>query len=428
MYSSLCSESLPDDAPWLDDPVHRRWLAADAQRQFQVFRNSLGQGPGFHVLDLAGKPLPTSVQELHSTTRLVHSYCLGKAAGLEGCDEMIDQGMRYLWSHHRDAEHGGYVWALDGDRVHDGRKLAYGHVFVLLAGASARLVGHPDADRLIEDVSGILDRHFWEEGPGLFADEWNRDWSPFSSYRGMNANMHGVEALLAAYEATGREVYLARAGRILDFFPRRIAPAHGWRLPEHYDAEWRVDRDYAGNPMFRPAGTTPGHSFEFGRLMLQHWDLAGRRDFEAPEIARALIRQALQDGWDETRGGIVYTLDLDGKPANLARYWWPVTEAIGALSSLIKLEHRAEDELWYRRLWRFADRAFIDHAAGGWFPEIDDQDRPAQTQFLGKPDIYHSVQAALFPLAPGLSRAIPAIGHAYAAATDGVPAVAAATA
>lgn len=416
MTRMLCSETFPDSAFWLDDPGHRAFLAQDSLRQFAFFRPSLAAGGGFHVLDSSGAPLPTGVQELHSTTRMVHSFALGKAAGVDDCDAVIDQGMAYLWSHHRDPDHGGYLWALDGTRPYDTRKLAYGHVFVLLAGSSARMVGHPDADRLIDDASAVLDRHFWEDGPGLFADEWNRDWTPFSTYRGMNANMHGVEALLAAFEATGREVYLHRAGRILDFFLRRIAPGHGWRLPEHYAADWQVDRAYSGNPMFRPAGTTPGHSFELGRLMLQHWDLAGRPDDGAPAIARQVIETALSDGWDADRGGIVYTLDFNGAPAIADRYWWPVTEAIGALASLLKLDRRATDEQWYRRLWRFADSAFIDHAQGGWFPEIGADGRPAQAQFAGKPDIYHSIQATLFPLTPGLSGAVTGIGAAFSAA------------
>ena len=389
---------------WLNDPAHRAFLAADARAQFDFFRASLHPVAGFHVLGYDGVPLPDTVQELHTTTRMVHSYGLGKLAGQPGCEPLIDAGMRYLWSHHRDSVHGGYVWAMDGDAVHDGRKLAYGHVFVLLAGSTARLVGHPDADRLIDDATAVLDAHFWEEGPGLFCDEWNRDWTPFSTYRGMNANMHGVEALLAAYEATGREVYLARAGRILDFFLGRIAPAEGWRLPEHYTADWQIDRAYSGNPMFRPHGTTPGHSFELARLLLQHWDLAGRPGGDAPATARAVVQRALDDGWDSTRGGLAYTLGFDGRPAIRDRYWWPVTEAIGVLASLIKLEQNAGDEIWYRRLWQFASDHFIDHARGGWFPEIDDAGRPAVTQFKGKPDIYHALQADLFPAAPGLSR------------------------
>lgn len=398
----------PADAPgfWLDHPAHRAFLKAEAARQFAFFaaspRRYPNEAPGFHVLGHDGAPLPDPLQELHTTTRLVHSYALGVASGIPGAGEIVDLGMDYLWSHHRDSTHGGYVWGMAGDAVADGRKLAYGHVFVLLAGASARLTRHPDADRLIADVAEVLERRFWEEGPGLFADEFNRDWTPFSDYRGMNANMHATEALLTAYEATGEAVFLQRAGRILDFFLGRMAPAHDWRIPEHYRADWTVDATYAGNPMFRPAGTTPGHSFEFGRLALQWWDLAGQPDDGTPGRARALIEEALKAWLPE--GGFAYTLNFDGSVDVRNRYWWPVTEAIGALAALIKLERRPEDEAWYRRLWAFADASLIDQARGGWFPELDAAGAPAATQFAGKPDIYHSVQAALFPLASGLSR------------------------
>lgn len=396
--------------PWLQDPQHRAWLRAEAGRQFDFFRASLDPQGGFFTLGHDGTPLPDRLQELHTTTRLVHSYALGQKLGVPGAAEIVDQGMRFLWSHHRDADHGGYLWGVTGDAVADGRKLAYGHVFVLLAGASAQEVGHPDAARLIADVRAVLERHFWEEGPGLFCDEWNRDWTPFSTYRGMNANMHGVEALLAAHEATGEQIFLTRAGRILDMFTARMAAAHGWRIPEHYRQDWQVDPGYSGNPMFRPAGTTPGHSFEFGRLLLQWWDLAGRPAGDAPDRARRLIEQALTDAWDDARGGFAYTLDLAGRVAIPDRYWWPVTEAIGAVAMLIKLAPRAGDEAWYRRLWHFADAKLIDHARGGWFPELDAEDRPAMRQFRGKPDIYHSVQAALFPLTPGLSRHFAGLG------------------
>ena len=397
------ASSLDATGFWLDDPAHRAWLRDDTARQVEFFQASLRVEDGFYVLGYDGAPLPDTVQELHTTTRLVHSYAMAKLAGFAQCDAVIDKGMAYLRSHHLDAEYGGYLWAMDGDKPHDSRKLAYGHVFVLLAGSSAKMVGHPDADALIADVSAVLDRQFWEDGPGLLSDEWNRDWTPFSSYRGMNANMHGVEALLAAFEATGNDVYLTRAGRILNFFMRHKARENAWRLPEHYDASWNVDKGYSGNPMFRPAGTTPGHSFELGRLMLHWWDLAGRPEDDTPQVARAVIEQALNDGWDKQRGGIVYTLDFDGKPAIRSRYWWPVTEAIGSLAALIKLERRPEDEVWYRRLWTFAEAHFVDVAAGGWFPEIGDDGKPERTQFNGKPDIYHSIQATLFPLCPGIS-------------------------
>ncbi|MEE2862340.1 MAG: AGE family epimerase/isomerase [Pseudomonadota bacterium] len=385
----------------LDDADHRAFLIRDAHRALDFFDYSVA-ADGFRTLDHDGQPMPGSLQELHTTTRLVHSYALAQLAGRPDRAGVIDRGMEDLWRRHRDADHGGYLWSITDEGPADAIKLAYGHVFVLLAASSARMAGHPDADRMLDDIRDVLDGHFWDEDAGLFRDEFTRDWQPFSTYRGMNANMHGVEALLAAHEATGDPLFLSRAGRILDFFVGGQAAAHGWRIPEHYDQDWRPDPDYAGNPVFRPAGTTPGHSFEMARLLLHWWDLAGRPSDTAPQQARALVATALNDGWDQARGGLVYTI-RDGRADRASRYWWPVTEAIGAIAALIKLDPRPEDAEWYRRLWSFAERHLIDPRRGGWFPELDDAGQPSESQFAGKPDIYHALQADLLPLVPDLS-------------------------
>lgn len=394
-------------APLLTDAAHRAFLWQDARRQVDFFRPSLRKDGTFAVLSADGTALSDGPQELHTTTRLVHSYALAKAAGEADCDAIIDAGMACLFRHHHDAQHGGWVWSFDGAGVADGVKLAYGHVFVLLAGSSAHLVGHPDGARLIAEATEVIETRYWDDAHGLLRDEYTRDWTPFSTYRGMNANMHGVEALLAAFEATGTRRYLDQAGRILDFFTRRIAPAHDWRIPEHYNDQWQIDAGYEGNPMFRPAGSTPGHSFELGRLLIQHWDLTGRADPTAPTRARALIEAALRDGWRQDKGGIAYTLNpATGAIARRDRYWWPVTEAIGALSALLKIDPQPQDAAWYARLWDFARAHFIDARHGGWFPEIDEDGHPDARQFLGKPDIYHALQADLIPLVPGVSRLI----------------------
>lgn len=97
-------------------------------------------------------------------------------------------------------------------------------------------------------------------------------------------------------------------------------------------------------------------------------------------------------------------MDTQGRVAIGKRLWWPVTEGIGALASLIKLAPTQTDEMWYRRLWGFSEDTLIDHAYGGWFPELDDEGKPTDGTFTGKPDLYHSLQAALYPLADGVSR------------------------
>jgi len=389
---------------WQDDPAHRDWLALQAERQMHFFAQSVVPGrTGFARLDYDGTPLHGTLQELHATTRMVHAYALAHSRGFAGALSIVEYGMDVLTTLHRDQDHGGFLWAVDTDGVRDGVKLAYGHVFVLLAASSAKAVGHPRADDLLQEITALLDQHYWEADNGRFCDEFARDWTPFSDYRGMNANMHGVEALLAAYEVTGVQRYLDQAGQILAFFIGKMAPDHGWRLPEHYDATWQVDRAYAGNHMFRPAGTTPGHAFEMARLNLQHWDLAGRPESDAPAASRNLVYRALSDGWLPD-GGLAYTVGFDGKVLDPSRFWWPLTEAIGAISALLAVARTAEDEVWYRRLWQFAEAHFIDPDHGGWFPAIDATGQPTSSIFAGKPDIYHALQACLIAQSGRLSR------------------------
>ena len=98
--------------------------------------------------------------------------------GRPGADVIVDHGMDFLWKGHRDPEHGGYVWGVGYGGPTDETKQAYGHAFVLLAASSAKVAGHPDAERLLADVSTVIREHFWEERYGAAAEEFTRDWRP----------------------------------------------------------------------------------------------------------------------------------------------------------------------------------------------------------------------------------------------------------
>lgn len=393
---------------WTTMPAHRAWLLGQANDILAFFeKHSLNRLGGFHELDTDGRPMapgepPGSKpgRAIHLTTRMVHCFAIAHLMGRPGADAIVDQGMDFLWNGHRDPVHGGYFWGVGYDAPTDATKQAYGHAFVLLAASSAKVAGHPDADRLIADISTVLDQRFWEEDHGAVAEEFTADWQPYDDYRGQNSNMHLTEALMAAFEATGERLYLDRAERIADLIVRRHAAANDWRLAEHFTADWQLARDYSGSPMFRPYGTTPGHWLEWARLLLQLWALGGRTLDWLPDAAKRLFARAVEDGWDAARGGFYYTLDWDGRPRIRDRYWWPCCEGIGAAHFLGKLTGDPFYETWYRRIWSFAANRFIDREHGGWFPQLSDDLVANSDPFFGKPDIYHSLQACLIPLLP----------------------------
>ncbi|WP_378947025.1 AGE family epimerase/isomerase [Mesorhizobium sp. ANAO-SY3R2] len=395
-------------AKWSTLKTHRLWLLQQADALFSFFeRESLNPLGGFYELDNQGRPLaPGAVpgkhagRQIHVTTRMVHCFAIAHLLGRPGADTLVDHGMDFLWNGHRDTRHGGYFWGVGYEGPTNDTKQAYGHAFVLLAASSAKVAGHPDADRLLTDISTVLSEKFWEDAHGAVAEEFTRDWQTYDNYRGQNSNMHLTEALMAAFEATGDGTYLAMAERIADLVIRRHSAAAGWRLPEHFTTDWQVDRDYSGDPMFRPYGTTPGHSLEWARLLLQLWELGGRKRDWLPGAAKSLFAQATSDGWDREKGGFYYTLEWDGSARITDRYWWPCCEAIGAAAFLNAVDGDTAYEEWYRRIWSFCATRFIDRRNGGWHAQLDNDLKPNAGPFYGKPDIYHALQACLIPLLP----------------------------
>jgi len=398
------SDEIAATPKWIALPYHRRWLLAQADALLSFHgRHGINPAGGFFVLDDRGDPIArpdAQIREIHATTRLVHCFAIARLMGRPGADAFIDHGMDYLWNDHRDAVNGGYFWSVGDDGPKDANKQAYGHAFVLLAAASARVVGHPDADRLLADVSEVIRTRFWESEHGAVAEEFDREWRPLSRYRGQNSNMHLTEACMAAFEATDDNIYLDMAESIATLIIREATASNGGRLPEHFDERWAIDRDYSGGDVFRPYGMTPGHWLEWTRLCLQLWELGCRKLDWLRDSAKTLFDHATVEGWNEEAGGFHYTVDWDGRPHLSNRLWWPCAEGIGAAAFLNAIDSAPRYEEWYRRIWDFVARELIDKEHGGWRTEAADPTGRAAPLFEGKPDLYHALQACLIPLLP----------------------------
>ncbi len=385
---------------WRESTEHRAWLQEQAESLFRFYQaKSINPRGGFFELGDDGAPL-IDVRQLHATSRIIHCFAIAHLLKRPGADDIIDHGMNYLWKAHRDGQYGGYVWSLNDDGIVDGSKQGYGHAFVLLAASSAKVAGHPLADKILADVSEVLGTRFWEPSFGAQKEEFARDWGIISDYRGQNSNMHLTEALMAAFEATGETVYLKKAESIAELIIARHAAALGYRVAEHFDAQWNVDLNYRGSDMFRPSGTTPGHWLEWSRLLLQLWELGGHKLDWLPDASEQLFRSSNKYGWDERKGGYFYTLDWNNTPVLRQKLWWPASEGIGAAAWLAAHRKDSHFEDWYQRIWEFTDKYFIDHKRGGWHQALGEDLMPTKGFSDGKPDLYHALQACLIPLYP----------------------------
>ena len=238
---------------------------------------------------------------------------------------------------------------------------------MILAATSALLAGRPGAEELLEDALKLYDLRFWNEEEGLSCDTWNTEFTVLDDYRGLNANMHTVEAFLAVADAAGKEEYRVRAGRIIDHV-LGWASANEWRIPEHFTKDWTPDlecnKDQPAD-QFKPYGATPGHGIEWARLITQ-WALSTYKEdakgaARYMEAAENLFNRAVKDAWNaDGAPGIVYTTDWNGKPVVHDRMHWTLAEAINTSSVLYHVTGKKEYGRYYAEFMKYLDETVLD--------------------------------------------------------------------
>lgn len=350
-----------------------------------------------------GSPWTNRPRETWITSRMTHVYSIGHLLGFSGAKELAKRGLDGLAFELRDKENGGWFQGLDcNDKPLDG-KLCYAHAFVILASSSAYLAGVEGAKELLEDALKFFDERFYREDEGLAVNDYSTDFKVLNEYRGINANMHTVEAFLAVADALSDENYRERAGRIV----KRViawAKENEWRIPEHFNSDWTVDLERNAdkpNDPFMPYGATPGHGIEWARLICE-WATSTYKDDEKVkpyiEAAENLYDRAIIDGWNsDGEAGICYTTDWKGKPVVHDRMHWTLMEAINTSAVLYRITGKKKYAEEYAMFLEYMEDKVHDKVNGSFYHQLDEHNKLLGTVWPGKSDIYHAFQAMFIP-------------------------------
>ncbi len=183
---------------------NREYLRKQRDTLLSFGRGFASLGGSAYYLGEDGRPIILRPRETWITARMAHVYCLGEKLGVSGSKALAEAAIRGLLGELHDEKNGGWYAGITAKGTPIPEKQCYTHAFVILAACSGVLTGCRNADRLLEEALRVFDQYFWDDDTGLATDQWDASFSTLSDYRGLNANMHTVEALLAAADATGK--------------------------------------------------------------------------------------------------------------------------------------------------------------------------------------------------------------------------------
>lgn len=360
------------------------------------------KGSSYYLGD-DGTPWTDRPRETWITCRMAHVYSIGVKLGHRGSESLVDAAISGLMGELYDKKNGGWYPGVTSDGKILPNKQCYAHAFVILAASSAMTAKRPYAENLLKEALELFDLRFWNEEEGLACDTWDTSFSECDEYRGLNANMHSVEAFLAVADVTGDEKYRVRAGRIIDHVIG-WAKENNWRIPEHFSSDWVADLECNKDKpadQFKPYGATPGHGIEWARLITQ-WAKSTYRDDEKAtayiDAAQKLYNRAIEDAWyADGAPGIAYTTDWDGKPVVHDRMHWTLAEAINTSAVLYRVTGNEKYANDYATFMQYLDEKVHDKVYGSWYHQLDQNNRVIGTVWPGKSDIYHALQATLIP-------------------------------
>ena len=307
---------------WLLKHVCPYWCEriVDPQGGFYESLNAQGQA--------SQSPLKTVLNQARLTYVFSHASVLGGDASLR---RAANHGFDFLRrASVASGSAAGWPRGLNAQaEVLDPTRDTYDQAFVIFAMAwYYRVSASEEALQLAEQAFGFLETRLADAAHGGFFEEYPAtDKLP----RRQNPHMHLLEAVLAMHAATGQQIWLDRATRLIALFNGVFFDEKTGSLAEFFDAAWTLADGAPG--LLRE----PGHQFEWVWLLQQYLQQA--TDL-TPDIrdnlqghAHRLFDFGSQHGIDTTgplQGLVFDAVTANGQAVAPSKLLWTQTEYIKA--------------------------------------------------------------------------------------------------
>ncbi|HTL52153.1 MAG TPA: AGE family epimerase/isomerase [Planctomycetota bacterium] len=337
-------------------------------------------------------------------------------------DQLLDETLPFWIDHAIDRKHGGYMTALDRDgSILDTDKGIWvqGRFAWLLGELYNTVEKRPEWLKLCKHGLDFLDKHGFDPADGRMYFLVNREGKPIRKRRYVFSESFAAIAYGEYARATGDKKAAAKAEKCFRRFidhnlnPKGVQPKFTDTRPmkaigfpmitivtaqelrdsiglkiagewidrsietirrDHMKPNLKVVMEQVGpkgeiRDHFDGRTLNPGHAIEGAWFIMQEGEY--RNDKSLIKMGCQMLDWMWERGWDKQYGGILYYVDLNGKPVQEywhdMKFWWPQNETIIAALYAYLLTGDEKYARMHQQVHDWAYKFFPDKKYGEWY-------------------------------------------------------------
>ncbi|MCQ2607635.1 MAG: AGE family epimerase/isomerase [Bacteroidales bacterium] len=335
-------------------------------------------------MDHYGTPCPEANKGIIMYSRIMWTFSAAcRFYQNEDYKKYADLAKSFIEDHFLDKKNGGVYWETDcNGNVVVNKKQVYAEAFTIYAYAEYALAFNDKAALdMAMDIFEKLETICYDKKNGGYFEAFSQTWEKLDDVRlsvkdlnepkGMNTNLHVLEAYTTLYEATKNPKVGEALKKEIEIYMNKIVNDKN-HVTIFFSENWKP----------KTTEFSYGHDIESTWLIWEAAEMLGDKQLlEAirPKIL-AMVDTFIAEGFDKETNSTLYEIFPEKGTIDKDRHWWVQIEAVEGLANAFDMTGKEEYRTLALKQWEYIRENLIDRVHGEWFWRIDDDGFPVDEE------------------------------------------------
>lgn len=335
-------------------------------------------------MDHYGNPHPKANKGIIMYSRIMWTFSAAcRFYKNQAYKKYADLAKTFIEEHFWDKKNGGVYWETDCDgNAVVTKKQVYAEAFTIYAYSEYALAfNDKQALNTAMDIFNKLETICYDKKNGGYFEAFSQTWEKLDDVRlsvkdlnepkGMNTNLHVLEAFTTLYEATKDPKVGEALKKEIEIYMNKIVNDKN-HVTIFFSEDWKP----------KTTEFSYGHDIESTWLIWEAAELLGDKQLmkDIRSQILAMVETFIAEGFDAKTSSTLYEIFPEKGTMDNDRHWWVQIEAVEGLANAFDMTGDEKYRTLALKQWTYIRENLIDRVNGEWFWRIDDNGKPVDTE------------------------------------------------